>query len=165
MPTCNCCHDWDLRCGCFPPTADADAYCRTLTTSRNTTAPPPPLPSPHPQHLFWPKADTVEDNWPNCPNHISKTAEFAHNTLHRFAVDKQLKLVEHMGLRPEDWPEAKRQLLLYVYGDGEEDSDWVEAEFVDAAIAIQALARGALTRRRTHFAMLSSDPTDLHRIM
>ena len=155
MPTCNCCHDWDIRCGCFPPTADADAYCRTIITNRNTNA----------SSLFWHKADTAEDNWPNCPNRISKTAEFAHNTLPHSAVDKQLKLIEHMGLRPEDWPEAKRQLLLYVYGDGEEDSDWVEAEFVDAAIAIQALARGALTRRRTHFAMLSSDPTDLHRIM
>jgi len=127
ISTCNCCHDWDIRCGCSPPTADADAYCRTLTNSQNT--------------LFWHKADTVEDNWPNCPNRIYKTADFAHSTLHRFAVDKQLKLVEHMGLRPKDWPEAKRQLLLHVYGDGDEDNDWAEDDFGDAATAIQRIWR------------------------
>lgn len=119
MPTCHCTSDWDLRCGCFPPTADALVFCQTHVPSTD---------------LFWGKADAVEDNWPDCPNRCYKAANFAHGTLHRLDPYIQLKLIEHMGLRPADWPEAKRQLLGLVY-------NWEDGECEDAATTIQRAAR------------------------
>jgi hypothetical protein len=45
-------------------------------------------------------------------------------------------------------------------------AQWAEHSNDDLyAIIIQALARGILTRRKIHFALLSADPDALERIM
>lgn len=45
------------------------------------------------------------------------------------------------------------------------NNDVTMVTFFDSAVRIQALARGVLTRRKVHFALLSADPDALARIL
>jgi hypothetical protein len=51
------------------------------------------------------------------------------------------------------------------FSRGDVEDVFFTTTFFDSAVRIQALARGVLTRRKVHFALLSADPYALARIM